>query len=593
MLRCLLRIHRIRQRRGLSLHERLKRILSILLSKQWQMEEHSGAIFLTHGEELWLTASFRWSAGEKKRCLSINVGDCINGGTKLIAEKIFSAFQPSEQCTQVSMEARFLSALIMDGKQCLGAIYLNMTPGHVLTNEFKRLFYKTVNILSDLLLQEFARYKLEDSEAKYRLLTNNTPMGILIHIDGAVAYLNKTMCTMLGAQSSEEVIGHQLVDFIVPSEQEETHYAAGLLQGSPLEVSEDRLFRLDGSCFWAEVRSVATEFNDQPAVQVHIDNIDTRKKAVEDLARLSYYDELTDLPNRRLFSDRVEQAIAMARREKYKLALLYLDLNRFKTINDTLGHSHGDLVLKEVGRRLNALIRPSDTTARMGGDEFAVLISGGGVTDKVATQVAYKLSEAIKEPFQLGEQQFVLDVSIGIAIFPRDGETMDILFKHADTAMYSAKRSETSVHYFSSEMETQAMRRLMLEQELAKITDIYRRRSNRRTKNSNKGQPPFQLKYQAKHRLSDNAVIGVEALIRWQHAELGSISPAEFIPLAEEMGLMRPITYAILAEAAKQAVILEAANIRPPHIGINLSAIQLIQVDLVQDILFQIKKAGA
>ncbi len=323
-------------------------------------------------------------------------------------------------------------------------------------------------------------------------------------------------------------------------------------------------------------------------------DVTDRKEAEARLEYLSYYDELTKLPNRRLFADRADQMIAIAMREKDNMALLYLDLDRFKFINDTLGHPCGDQVLREAAARLISTLRQSDTAARMGGDEFSVLLQDANAN--TAMHVASKIRRAIQRPFQLGEQEFSLDVSIGIAVFPDDGKNGEELLKHADVAMYQAKKNHVHLHYFSAGMEKRAARHLQMEQYLAEATDEKQLALYFQSQHVLAGKPeasPFPLHYQGKYRLDDGDIIGVEALIRWNHPKLGLVPPAEFIPLAEETGLIRPITHWALCEAGRQAVAWEKEGIRPNRIGVNLSAVQLMQHGLAKEIIGHIHATGA
>jgi diguanylate cyclase (GGDEF)-like protein len=323
-------------------------------------------------------------------------------------------------------------------------------------------------------------------------------------------------------------------------------------------------------------------------------DVSGRKETEEKLTWMSYYDELTDLPNRRLFTDRVGQATAVCRREQRSLALLYLDIDRFKFINDTLGHSIGDKVLQEVAVRIQQSLRETDTVARMGGDEFTVLLPGADVN--TAMRVARKLGGALQRSLLMGEQNLALAASIGIAVFPNDGKNGEELLKHADIAMYHAKTNQLHIHCFSSSMEEQAVRRLRMEQDLARAVDgkqleLYYQ--GKHALGDRLEASPFPLHYQAKHRLDDDNIFGVEALIRWNHPELGMVSPAEFIPLAEESGLIHSITRWALAEAGYQAIAWEKACMRPGRIGVNISAIQLMQKVLAKEILARIREAGA
>ncbi|RMG92787.1 MAG: EAL domain-containing protein [Zetaproteobacteria bacterium] len=326
---------------------------------------------------------------------------------------------------------------------------------------------------------------------------------------------------------------------------------------------------------------------DQPNCYIAIKrDVSDRKKVEAQLKWLSYYDELTSLPNRRLFGDRLKQGIRLAKREGHKLALLYLDLDRFKYINDSLGHGVGDRVLQEVAKRMSMVLREADTAARMGGDEFTVLLPEADADSAIL--VSERIAEVIRRPIQIDALTLSTDTSIGISIYPDNGEDAESLLRHADTAMYYAKKRGETYYLFSDAMAAQSEKRLKLEQSLGKARSA----------------KEFTLVYQTKHDLDipgathevpldEWPVLGVEALIRWRHPELGLISPSQFIPLAEETGHIRAITEWVLSTACQQALAWEQKGIRPPAIGINLSAIQLAQHGLAHDLLQIIEGHGA
>jgi diguanylate cyclase (GGDEF)-like protein len=247
------------------------------------------------------------------------------------------------------------------------------------------------------------------------------------------------------------------------------------------------------------------------------------------------HDALTDLPNRRLFRDRVNQAVVNARRSRSPVAVMILDLDRFKEVNDTLGHHIGDLLLQQVAARLQATLREGDTIARLGGDEFAVLLPS--VSGAIAAAgVAEKLVQALEDPFAIRSWTFDIDASIGIAVSPEHGDTVDALMQRADVAMYLAKESRAGFELYSAERDRHSPRRLALLGDLRRAIDD----------NS------LVLHYQPKADMRTGGVRGVEALLRWNHAEHGPIPPDEFIPLAEHTGLIRPLTLFVLEEALAQ-----------------------------------------
>jgi len=315
---------------------------------------------------------------------------------------------------------------------------------------------------------------------------------------------------------------------------------------------------------WMNLSSV----NDEDGEVLHyisvFSDITERKQAEDKIIHQAYHDALTNLPNRVLFKDRLEQALAFAQRLKHlNVAVLFMDLDRFKIINDTLGHDAGDQLLQEVAARLHNCIRASDTVARLGGDEFTILLPEVDHTDQ-ALLVAAKVLDAMKKPFMLAGQELFVTVSIGISMFPKDGGDVDTLMKNADAAMYHVKgKGRAGFHLYTDDLSLQAMRRLELQTQLYNALE----------------RDEFILHYQPQFDLLSGKIYGVEALIRWQHPILGLISPAEFIPLAEESGLIQPIGAWVLEEACCQGKAWLDMG-KPLQIAVNLSARQFQKHDL-------------
>ncbi len=311
-----------------------------------------------------------------------------------------------------------------------------------------------------------------------------------------------------------------------------------------------------------------------------VQDITERHLAEERLSWLSYFDELTGQPNRRLFMDRLVQSIELSARTGRPVSLLYFDLDRFKLINDSLGHSVGDRVLKTVAARVGRILRAADTLARMGGDEFAILLPDDGVEE--ALFVARKVIQCILEPIQVAEQDLVMAASIGVISYPSDGGDAETLLRHADIAMYRAKASGQGICIYSGEMATQMEHRLSLEQDLVRALD------------DDDLSLAFQCQYAMRPRGGGvaGAISGCEVLLRWRHPVKGPISPAEFIPMAEETGLIHQITQWVIERACLQAMAWEDEGIRPARIAVNLSAIQLIHRGLAADILSWIAAMG-
>ena len=286
----------------------------------------------------------------------------------------------------------------------------------------------------------------------------------------------------------------------------------------------------------------------------------------EHLVRLAHYDSLTALPNRVFFNEILNQSIASANQNKKMMAILFIDLDRFKNINDALGHSMGDLVLKEVATRFSTVLQKKDVLARLGGDEFIILLNN--IEDpKSASPVAEKLLEICARSIKVGNHEFFITTSIGICIYPSDGDSLEDLQKNADMAMYKAKRAGGGIYqYYTEEMNLEAHEHIQLEAALRKAI-------------TNK---EFILHYQPKLNLSDGSMHGVEALVRWEKPEVGMISPAKFIPLAEETGLIMQIGEWVLRESCRVNKSWQDQGYTPITIAVNLSPKQFRHQDIAQ-----------
>jgi diguanylate cyclase (GGDEF)-like protein len=288
-----------------------------------------------------------------------------------------------------------------------------------------------------------------------------------------------------------------------------------------------------------------------------------RKEANERIQYLAHFDALTGLPNRLQLRDRVHYALSLAQRSGKSVALMFLDLDHFKNINDSLGHSVGDALLVELAARLRAVLRAEDTVSRMGGDEFSFLLYG--VDAQSAASAAQQLQDVMATPFQIGEHNLSVTASIGIALYPGDGEDMETLFKNADAAMYRVKREgRHGYRFFTAEMQLRSVRNLQLVNALRRALELEQ----------------FEVHYQPQVSLQGGGVCGAEALLRWTDAELGVVTPAEFIPVAEDSGLILQIGEWVLRQAARQAKAWMVGGLPPLVIAVNLSAVQFRHPDL-------------
>ncbi len=309
-----------------------------------------------------------------------------------------------------------------------------------------------------------------------------------------------------------------------------------------------------------------------------------RKRTEQRIYHMAFYDSLTELPNRTLFHDRLSLALANAGRHENPLAVLFLDIDNFKRINDTFGHAMGDKLLKGVAGRLSSIMRKCDALtrdvpdlfARLGGDEFTVLLNEMKEVEDAA-RVANRIISALSDPFKLDGHELYITFSIGIAVYPSDGEDIDMLLKNADAAMYYAKEhGKNHFQYYKHSMNAAALERLTLENELRRALE----------------REELLLHYQPQVSVKTGSITGMEALVRWQHPVRGMVMPSEFIPLAEETGLIIPISDWVLRTACRQSRSWKEEGYDVPAVSINISSQQFQQKDLVQTISRTLDEAG-
>ena len=323
-----------------------------------------------------------------------------------------------------------------------------------------------------------------------------------------------------------------------------------------------------------ELGSLIEDFNEMLG-QIQLRDQELQHKQTR-LDYLAHHDTLTGLPNRLLFHDRLSHAISKAKRLNYPLALLFLDLDRFKNINDSLGHEVGDQVLRQVAKRLENLIRDSDTLARLGGDEFVIALEQTKEARDV-TIVANKILSTLSEALQVGPNELYVTTSIGISLFPTDGEDVESLMKSADVAMYRAKECGRNLfQFFTMDMNERAREALFMENNLRKALD----------------NQEMALYYQPQVEMASGKLIGMEALIRWHHPELGIISPLKFIPMAEDTGLIIPIGKWVLGTACRQTQQWQESGYPPCKVAVNISPKQFRHSDLVETVSAALKDSG-
>ena len=384
--------------------------------------------------------------------------------------------------------------------------------------------------------------------------------GIMVtDAHGCIVSVNPAFTDITGYQD-DEVCGHTpaMLAAALDDPGALRRIRCGLLREGRWQ-GELRCLRRDGTAYtaWLSVsRRLDADGRPQHLIGI-LNDISQAKAAEQQLLRQAHYDNLTDLPNRHLLTDRLQRAIDTAERERGGLALLFMDLNQLRDINDNFSHRTGDAVLLEMAQRLRDSLRETDTVARLGGDEFAVLLPGAHAEG--AAQVANKLLEQVAQPCMALAQELSLTMSVGIALYPDDGDSPELLLRSADTAMYRAKEEGRGNYcFFAAGMQQRSVRHLQLDAALRRAVD--------------RGE--LHLHYQPQLDLAGGRVVGLEALLRWQHPELGNVPPGEFIPLAEASGQIAVIGEWVMRSAARQMRDWMDQGLPPTVVAVNLSAIQ-------------------
>ncbi len=407
------------------------------------------------------------------------------------------------------------------------------------------------------------------------LLLDSATDSILVHdADGSIVYANEAAAVARGWTRDElfalEPYGWVAID----PDAREAHTQRVLQDGSHIWESLNR--REDGSTFPVEVHARSLFSGDKSLIVSVVRDISDRKRSEELITRMAFFDPLTGLANRTLFGDRLGMAIAHAHRDKEGLAVMFLDVDHFKTVNDTLGHEIGDALLQEIAVRLRDLVREGDTVARLGGDEFTLLLAGISDED-TAGALASKVLEALRPPFEIGDHEIHVTASIGIAFCGPAADTAERLLRCADTAMYRAKESGRNAwRAYDPSMDETALERFSLKNDLRRVLE--------------RGE--LEVHYQPLARVLDGQVTGVEALLRWRHPERGLVGPGEFIPLAEETGFIVPIGEWVLKVACEQARTWHDAGFPGLRVAVNLSARQFLHADLLETVAGALESSG-
>lgn len=421
---------------------------------------------------------------------------------------------------------------------------------------------------------------LIESESRFSTVFNRNPIAIGISnyasekfIDVNEAYLQ------LSGYERNEVIGHTAIElnlWVYPEEKARMYMSQSLSEHGQIQ-NQEFLFRTkNGEIGDVLLSAELINIGGEQCVLHILTDITEKNKAQREIDYLSHYDALTGLPNRLLVRDRVKQAIAAAKRDKHKIALLFIDLDNFKSINDSLGHASGDALLEVISHRLRESIRGTDTISRFGGDEFLVVLSHITASDAVVA-VCSKILEDITQPARIDGYELSTSCSIGVTVYPDDGDDFDSLLRKADSAMYYAKDAKGNTYrFFDSKMNADAIEQVELRHGLRIALE----------------RNEFVLHYQPQIDLSSGAVIGAEALIRWQHPELGLLPPGKFITLAEDSGLIVPIGEWALREACRQAMAWRKQGLPDLVMAVNISAIQFRRGNLDETVFAALRDSG-
>jgi diguanylate cyclase (GGDEF)-like protein/PAS domain S-box-containing protein len=442
----------------------------------------------------------------------------------------------------------------------------------------------TQNQLAWEVSREIHEKILHESEERFRRVAAEAPFPMMIHAEnGEVLDINKAW---------SEATGYSLADIPDVNTWLLLAYEKNGQDTKKIRASIDRLYGIshrvdqgelairckDGSTrIWHFSAAPVGKLPDGRRYVVSMaQDVSENKAAQKQVEFLAYHDTLTGLPNRLLVQDHLEQAILAAEREKSKVALLFIDLDKFKTINDSLGHVIGDSLLKEVAIRLRTCLREVDTLSRQGGDEFLIVLKNIRDTESI-TVVTEKILARLSEPFMIEHNELAISLSIGVAVYPDDGKDFETLLKKSDTALYQAKDSGRNTYRFHTEqMNTDAIEHLQMRNGLRRALE----------------HGEFVLHYQPQISLVTGKIIGAEALIRWQHPELGMVPPGRFISIAEDSGLIVPIGDWVLQEACRQAVVWREAGLPEMLMAVNLSAAQFKRGDVVKSVLSALEKSG-
>ncbi|WP_342514975.1 EAL domain-containing protein [Sporosarcina sp. FSL K6-1522] len=502
------------------------------------------------------------------------VSICIAIGASIIALMLTFRFRESQQ--GIGNKAKIVSGMVMAiaiaGMHYTGMFGARFIPDHQIAEIDKTsldmdavvtaVTISTIVILGIVLVISFVLDRRLDEEITFKdaILESVLDCLIIINNKGNIIECNPAVTTTFG-HAREELIGQHMEQKLLGRLAENNVETEKIQYNQRVEMTG---IRCNGETFPVELTVTKIKKEGLPLFTVYMRDITQLKQSEETIWKMAYRDSLTGLPNRRFFSEHLNVSLIEAEVHETKLAVIFLDLDHFKLINDSMGHAFGDILLKSVAERLRKCVEAPDIVARNGGDEFTLILQD--TNDQLAETVVENIIYALNEPFDLGEQEVFISTSIGISMYPADGEDQEVLVKNADTAMYEAKeQGRNGYSFFKAGHEMKMLKKHQLGNELRMALE----------------RDELILHYQPRLHMGSGQIIGVEALVRWIHPEKGFIPPDEFIPQAEELGLIVPIGEWVLRTAVAQCKKWQEQGLSL-QMSVNLSAVQFQKADIVK-----------
>ncbi len=495
--------------------------------------------------------------------------DSIIGKTvrEAIGEEAWRMIEPQVERVLKGEKVEYVRPLILPGGE-QRIIEVNLIPHFGEDGQMLGAFV----LITDITRHQLAERAIRDSEERMRKFAAATNEGIFFHKNGILTDVNEALLAIMG-YTREEMIGHNAMEFVAPEWQQT---AADYMREGREDPYEAEVMHKKGHNIAVELVGKTLHLGDETYRLGVLRDITAHRHAEARIHYLAHHDMLTGLPNRAYLTERLATILALARRHGTLVAIMFIDLDNFKTVNDSFGHHMGDALLKEVAARIKEVLREADMVSRLGGDEFLAILADLAAPEDAA-KIADKLLQTISAPIALQGQQLCANASIGISLFPRDGDNADDLIRRADAAMYSAKdHGRRHSRFYTPGLSDEGAEMLAQESRLRQAVQ--------------RGE--FVLFYQPQLNVGDLRLTGIEALVRWRHPERGLTDPSEFIEFAETHGLIDEIGQYVLREACRQNKAWQAAGFAALPISVNVSAVQFRRGDLVADVKRVLEETG-